>query len=64
MPRASRKYIEVMDEYERVLLDNYCAGVNKMAQNVKVYPAEFYFTMTSFEEYKPQDAASLFIFMM
>lgn len=64
MPRAARSVVDALPEYERVLLENYCAGVNKIAKNLKVYPAEFYLTMTSFEEYKPVDAAALYIFMM
>jgi penicillin amidase len=64
LPRAAKKTIQTFDDFNRVFVENYCAGVNKAASSVVVYPAEFYLTMTKFEEYTPEDTATLFIFMM
>jgi hypothetical protein len=44
-----------MDEADRIYLENFCAGINTAASKVVIYPAEFYITMTSFEEYTPLD---------
>ena len=47
-----------MDEAERVYVENFCAGINTAASKVVIYPAEFYITMTSFEDYTPLDVWS------
>ena len=56
--RSAKKYLELLDEEEMNLLQNYCNGVNKAAQNVKLYPIEFYILMTGFEELTTNDVAS------
>ena len=56
--RAAKKYLELLDEEERNLIQNYCNGVNKAARNVKLYPVEFYIVMAGFEDITPYDVAS------
>jgi penicillin amidase len=59
LTRSAAKFIEGMSEEERVVVQNYCNGVNKAAKNIKIYPAEYYILMTHFEEFTPIDAAGL-----
>jgi penicillin amidase len=58
IPRAARRYIEMLDEEELNFLQNYCNGINKAAKSVQVYPAEFYVFMTGFEDYEPVHVAA------
>jgi hypothetical protein len=35
-------YVALVSDDERLILENYVAGVNKVAENLHVYPLEFY----------------------
>lgn len=35
-------YISLVNDDERLILENYVAGVNKVAENLHFYPLEFY----------------------
>ena len=59
LPRAAKKLIESLSEEERVVVQNYCNGVNKAAKHIQIYPAEYYLLMTRFEEILPIDVAAL-----
>jgi penicillin G amidase len=41
IPRAARRFKEVLDPIERNFIQNFCNGINKAAQHVKLYPVEF-----------------------
>jgi len=42
IPRMIESYLSVIDDDELLILENYVAGVNKVAENLHVYPLEFY----------------------
>jgi len=42
IPRMIESYLSVVDDDELLILENYVAGVNKVAENLHVYPLEFY----------------------
>ena len=47
--RAIEDRVTKLSSDEMVVLTNYAAGINKVAQNIKVYPLEFYLLWSSFE---------------
>lgn len=48
-----------MTEEDTVIYVNYAAGINKVAQNLKVYPMEFYVLMSNFESWSVYDSISI-----
>ncbi len=42
VPRMVENYISLVSDDERLILENYVAGVNKVAENLHFYPLEFY----------------------
>jgi acyl-homoserine lactone acylase PvdQ len=42
VPRMVENYIALVSDQERLILENYVAGVNKVAENLHFYPLEFY----------------------
>ena len=42
LTRMTESYMKVISDEDRLILENYCAGVNKVAENLHVYPLEFY----------------------
>ena len=44
---------------EQVLLENYAAGINKVVDNLVVYPPEFAVTWSTFEPWTPKDSIAL-----
>jgi penicillin G amidase len=64
LPRATRSDYETMDANNRLMFENYAAGVNKVAENVKVYPLEFKMLWTEFEPWTPQDSLAMHQFML
>ena len=61
--RAAKDFIEHLDEEERHSVQMYTEGINKAVASMKVYPAEFYFFWTDFEDWTPLDSASIFYFL-
>jgi len=54
--RAVESKFEYITEEESAIYVNYAAGINKVAENLKVYPMEFYVLMTSFEPWTVKDS--------
>ena len=51
--------MEGMTEEESSVYLNYANGINKVVQNIKVYPMEFYVLMTDFEPWTVRDSISI-----
>ena len=47
--RAIEDRMTKLSSEEKAVLTNYAAGINKVADNIKVYPVEFYLLWSSFE---------------
>ena len=54
--RAAKADLAELDPDERASLVNYAAGINKVVENIKVYPFEFQVLMTSFEPWSEKDS--------
>ena len=61
--RATKERYESLTSEEQTVLQNYANGVNKVVDNIKVYPAEFQFLMTSFEPWTVYDSLSCSYFL-
>ena len=48
-----------MTEEESSIYINYANGINKVVENIKVYPMEFHVLMTSFEPWTIRDSVSI-----
>jgi len=59
LPRAVEEHFQNIREDERVNLLNYAAGINKVAENLAVYPLEMVITQTSFEPWTVKDSLGL-----
>ena len=57
--RAVDKRLEEMTEEESSVYLNYANGINKVVENLKVYPMEFYVLMTNFEPWTVKDSLSI-----
>ena len=57
--RTTQVMLEHLPEEELVFLENYSAGINKVVNNVVVYPPEFQLFATDFEEWTPFDSCSI-----
>jgi len=60
--RAVNAFIDNISDDERESLELYSKGVNKVVENLKVYPAEFYVFWTDFEPWQPRDSVAIFYF--
>jgi len=62
MPRAAKAMIASLNDEDRNFLQNYVNGINKVAENVALYPAEFYILMTGFDKFTIDDVAGMIMF--
>ena len=44
LPRAADEHMKHIGSKEAMVLENYAAGINKVAENIVVYPTEFQIT--------------------
>ena len=58
-PRATERHLKHIRPDEEVLLENYSAGINKVAENLVVYPPEFAIVWSNFEPWTPKDSIAL-----
>jgi hypothetical protein len=63
VPRIGKALIEALPDFDRVFVENYAAGINKVAENIVVYPAEFQIVQSTFEKYTAEDAMNFMAFM-
>ena len=52
-------YITRVTDEERLILENYVAGINKVAENLHVYPLEFYIFWHNFEPFTIEDSVAI-----
>ena len=57
--RATERHMKHIRPDEQVLLENYAAGINKVVDNLVVYPPEFAVTWSTFEPWTPKDSIAL-----
>ena len=62
LTRATDEYMKNIKQEDSDMLENYAAGINKVVENIKVYPPEFQFTWNSFAPWTPQDSVSIEFF--
>lgn len=48
-----------MNKEDLLMYENYAAGVNKVVENIQMYPSEFYLFWTEFEPFTVADALSI-----
>ena len=48
--------MEKLSKDEEAVFINYAAGINKVVENLKVYPMEFHIMMSSFEPWSVKDS--------
>lgn len=51
LTRMVENYMKIMNDEDKLILLNYCAGINKVAENLHVYPLEFYMFWQDFEPF-------------
>lgn len=56
--RATEARIASLPKEEEVVFLNYAAGINKVVENIKVYPAEFQILFASFEPWTVRDSVA------
>jgi len=54
--RAVEARLASLPLVELAVLKNYAGGINKVVENIKVYPLEFHVLFTSFEPWSPRDS--------
>jgi penicillin amidase len=59
VPRMIKHQIKLLSVEDRLLFENYAAGVNKMAENIQQWPAEFTILQKDFEPYTAGDAVAI-----
>lgn len=59
LPRQVEHYMKELTAEDDLLLINYCAGVNKVVENLEVWPTEFYILQTGFEPWTAKDSVSI-----
>lgn len=47
-----------MTDNDRLMHENYAAGINKLVESIHVYPLEFYMLWTDFKPYTVKDSIS------
>jgi hypothetical protein len=61
----AEKYMSQIGDEDMLVLTNYAAGINKMVEQLHVYPLEFYMFATNFDPFTPKDAAAVqYLFAM
>ena len=53
---------EIRDS-ELIMYENFAAGVNKLVEEIHVYPLEFYILNREFRPWTPADTVSIMYFM-
>ena len=56
--RALDARMDSLTPEERIVLTNYAAGVNKVVEELKVYPVEFQLLFTRFERWTIRDSVA------
>jgi len=56
--RALEARLETLPAEDNAVLLNYAAGINKVAENLQVYPWEFHILFTSFEPWTVKDSVA------
>ena len=51
-------HINQMTENDRLMHENYAAGINKLVESIHVYPLEFYMLWADFKPYTVKDSVS------
>lgn len=59
LTRMIENYMSMIGDEDRLILENYCAGVNKVAENLHVYPLEFYMFWQEFEPFTIEDSVAI-----
>lgn len=53
-----------IDKVDLILLENYAAGINKVVENIVVYPREFQITWNEFKPWSAKDSIDIGVMMM
>ena len=59
VPRMIKHQIKNLSAEDRLLFENYAAGVNKMVENIQQWPTEFHILQKDFEPYTAGDAVAI-----
>lgn len=59
IPRMTDDMMDKISPDDLLLLTNYASGVNKLVEQLHVYPLEFYLFWSSFEEFTPRDTMAI-----
>ena len=59
LPRAIDEHMKHAKQDDLDVMINYAAGVNKIVENMVVYPPEFQLLWKSFEPWEPKDSVSI-----
>ena len=59
IPRMAEKYMRTIDDKNRVILENYANGINKVFEQKQVYPIEFYILSHDFRPFTPIDSVAI-----
>ena len=59
LTRAVEVHLKNIKPEDEVVLENYSAGINKVVENLVVYPPEFQITMNTFEPWELKDSIYL-----
>jgi penicillin amidase len=59
IPRMVENYIATVGDEDKLILQNYAAGVNKVVENIHVYPVEFYMFWQNFEPFAIEDSVAI-----
>jgi penicillin amidase len=62
--RMVKDYMSRISDEDLLILKNYAAGVNKLVEQIHVYPMEFYIFWNHFEPYTPEDSVAISFIMM
>ena len=63
LTRGLEAYMETISQEDLDTFSNYAAGINKVVENIVVYPPEFQILWSSFEPWEPRDSASSVLFI-
>lgn len=59
VPRMVENYLAIISDEQRLIVENYVAGVNKVAENLHYYPLEFYMFWQNFEPFTIEDSVAI-----
>jgi penicillin amidase len=57
--RMVEHYLTLIEDDDLLLLENYAAGINKVAEELHVWPLEFYLLWSDFEPWTPRDSVAI-----